>query len=240
MWKNGTLTSPWNVMVSVIIGRRDGFLKLGTLQKMGKYSEVKIRIPASIQLHSYSEQNFATAALKMLFCKSNTCKMWKIKFRMNFKNVTGITSAADVDLGYSALSEGFVFNVKHVPSHSVTCALIPWQIRSAQSRWNIGTHAIYKQTVKVHVCQDWASFYLLHGLWGWEERELIKRSTQFSLPPSLYLFIFRTWKLSELLIIPRVHFLFFFPSRKAADLSRWGAGRWAVGDKRHFQRSSQR
>lgn len=112
-------------MVSLIIGRRDGFLKLGTLQKMGKYSEVKIRIPASIQLHSYSEQNFATAALKMLFCKSNTCKMWKIKFRMNFKNVTGITSAADVDLGYSALSEGFVFNVKHVPSHSVTCALIP-------------------------------------------------------------------------------------------------------------------
>lgn len=92
---------------------------------MGKYSEVKIRIPASIQLHSYSELNFTTAALTMLLCRSNTCKMWKIKFRMNFKNATGITSVADADLGYSALSEGFVFNVKHVPSHSVTCALIP-------------------------------------------------------------------------------------------------------------------
>lgn len=92
---------------------------------MGKYSEVKIRIPASIQLHSYSELNFTTAALLMLLCRSNTCKMWKIKFRMNFKNATGITSVADADLGYSALSEGFVFNVKHVPSHSITCALIP-------------------------------------------------------------------------------------------------------------------
>lgn len=240
MWKNGIFASLWDVVISVIIGRRNGFLKLGSFRKMGKYSEVKIRIPASIQLHSYSELNFTTAALTMLLCRSNTCKMWKIKFRMNFKNATGITSVADADLGYSALSEGFVFNVKHVPSHSVTCALIPWQIRSAQSRWNIGTHTIHKQTVKVCVCQDWTSFYLLHGLWGWEERELIKRSMQFSLPPSLYLFIFGSWKLSELLVIPRVHFLFFSPSRKAADLSRWGAGRWAVGDKRHFQRSSQR
>lgn len=89
-----------------------------------KYSEVKIRIPANMQLHTYSELNFTTAAVIILLCRSNTSKMWKIKFRMNFKNVIEITSVADVDLGYSAHSEGFVFNVKHVPSHSVTCALI--------------------------------------------------------------------------------------------------------------------
>jgi len=41
---------------------------------------------------------------------------------MNFKNVIEITSVTDVDLGQSAHSEGFVFNVKHVPSHSTTCA----------------------------------------------------------------------------------------------------------------------
>lgn len=89
-----------------------------------KYSEVKFRIPANIQLHTYSELNFITAAIIILVCRSNTSKMWKIKFSMNFKNVIEITSVADVDLGYSAHSEGFVFNVKHVPSHSVTCALI--------------------------------------------------------------------------------------------------------------------
>lgn len=89
-----------------------------------KYSEVEIRIPANIHLHTYSELNFTTAAVIILFYRSNTSKMWKIKFRMNLKNVIEITSVADVDLGYSAHSEGFVFNVKHVPSHSVTCALI--------------------------------------------------------------------------------------------------------------------
>lgn len=132
----------------------------------------------------------------MLFCRSNTCKMWKIKFRMNFKNAAGITGVADADIGYSALSEGFVFNVKRVPSHSVTCALIPWQIRSAQSPWNIGTHTIYKQTVKVCVCQDWTSFYLLHGLWGWGERELIKKKHAI-LPSSFPLFIY-FWDLKAL------------------------------------------
>lgn len=89
-----------------------------------EYSEVKIRIPANIQLHTYSELNFATAAVIILFCRSHTSKMWKIKYRMNFKNLVEITSVADVDLGYSAHSEGFAFNVKLVPSHSVTCALI--------------------------------------------------------------------------------------------------------------------
>lgn len=101
------------------------------------------------------------------------------------------------------------------------------------------TPSINRQSRFVSV-RNWTSFYLLHGLWGWEERELIKRSSQFSLPPSLYLFIFGTWKLSELLIIPRVHFLFFFPSRKAADLSRWGSGQMSCWETKGISRDDHR
>lgn len=64
-----------------------------------KYSEVNSRILARLQLHTYLDPNFTTAAVVIRFCRSNTSKMWKIKFRMNFKNVVEITSVADVDLG---------------------------------------------------------------------------------------------------------------------------------------------
>lgn len=64
-----------------------------------KYSEVNSRILACLQLQTYLDPNFTTAAVVIRFCRSNTSKMWKIKFRMNFKNVVEITSVADVDLG---------------------------------------------------------------------------------------------------------------------------------------------